>query len=114
MLTENAVEQHRAYSSETEITIVPEADKVSLETIVNLLVNKGVFTTEEIFTLESKIRNGDHSKQDITFVNIKNPYNRGKFPGLKKQMSKRRWSRRVGTWLFGWKWKKIKKNPAYH
>ena len=48
MLTENAVEQHRAYSPETEITIVPEANKISLETVINLLVNKGIFTTEAL------------------------------------------------------------------
>jgi len=27
-------------------------------------------------------------------------------------MSKRRWTRRLGTALFGWKWRKVKKSKS--
>jgi hypothetical protein len=33
---------------------------------------------------------------------------RKKHSWLKRKMSKKRWSRRLGTFLFGWEWKKVK------
>ncbi|MDZ7330594.1 MAG: hypothetical protein ONB31_01305 [candidate division KSB1 bacterium] len=88
---------------------VPNADVISLETIVHMLVAKGVCTAEELFMLEGRVQDLNHKSHGMNFVSIQNQLDRGRFPGLKKAMSKHRWSRRLGTLLFGWKWKKVKK-----
>lgn len=91
---------------------VPNADVISLETIVHMIVNKGICTAEELFLLEGHVQ--DLNQKDTTnhFVNIQNHYERGRFSALKRLMSKYRWSRHLGTIFFGWKWKKIKKKQS--
>lgn len=111
MLQEKITEQSQNKVIEPEIDSVPNAGDISIKTVVNILVKKGVCTTDEIFKLESKLGDGKPYKTDVSFVNIKNPYDRGKFPGVKRWMSKHRWSRKLGTWIFGWKWKRVKKVP---
>lgn len=114
MLSENSVEHHRINSPLTEFKMVAGADQISLETVVNMLIQKGICTTDEIFGLEKNLIKSRNLNPEVTFINIQNPYNRGRFPGLKRAMSKHRWSRKLGSWLFGWKWKKVKKNPSVH
>ena len=89
---------------------VPNADVISLETIVNILVNKGICTTEELFTLEGCVQESNQKDSTKNFIPIQNQFDRGKFPAFKRAMSKHHWSRRIGTMLFGWKWKRVKKN----
>ncbi|NOZ60558.1 MAG: hypothetical protein GXO74_02645 [Calditrichaeota bacterium] len=91
---------------------VPNADIISTETIVNMLVRKGICTAEELFILEGQIQEQSKEAKQNKVISIKNEYDRGRFPALKRWMSKRRWTRRLGTALFGWKWKKVKKSPA--
>jgi hypothetical protein len=91
---------------------VPNADIISTETIVNMLVRKGICTAEELFILEGQIQEQNKNVNDNKVISIKNEYDRGRLPWLKRWMSKRRWTRRLGTALFGWKWKKVKKAPA--
>jgi len=90
--------------------IVAEADMISLETIVHVLVNKGLCSREELLELEQKIQQMQPASQQNSYINIRNNHDRGRFPGLKRSMSNHRWSRQLGTLLFGWKWKKVKKN----
>ncbi|MDZ7264145.1 MAG: hypothetical protein ONB16_06135 [candidate division KSB1 bacterium] len=90
--------------------IVPNADVISPETIVHVLVNKGICTPDELFSLEGRIQKLNETATSNQVVNIQNQYDRGRFPELKRAMSKHRWSRRLGSFLFGWKWKKVKKN----
>lgn len=89
---------------------VPNADMISTETIVHMMVNKGICTVDELFMLEGRIQEAGQHQKNQQYVNIQNQYERGRFSALKRAMSKHRWSRRLGTWLFGWKWKKVKKN----
>ena len=88
---------------------MPDADVISLETVVNMMVKKNICTREELFTLEGKIQEQNKALRNNHFISVNNPYNRGSYSGLKRLMSKRRWSRNLGTALFGWKWKKVKK-----
>ncbi|MFZ5515099.1 MAG: hypothetical protein ACOY90_00575 [Candidatus Zhuqueibacterota bacterium] len=89
---------------------VSDADMISLESVVSILVKKGICTREELLALEEEIRHERIEQPQLKYMNIQNVYDRGRFPGLKRSMSKYRWSRRLGTLLFGWKWKKVKKN----
>ncbi len=94
----------------SDFQFVPNADVISLETMVHMLVTKGVCTAEELFILEGRVQDLNHRSHATNVVSIQNQYNRGRFSGLKKAMSKHRWTRRLGTFLFGWKWKKVKKS----
>lgn len=97
----------------SNIDYVPNADVISLETVVYMMVNKKICTAEELFTLEGRVQELNQQDNKNNFVNIQNHYDRGRLPGLKRFMSKHHWSRRLGTLLFGWKWKKIKKNQSF-
>ncbi|RMF62322.1 MAG: hypothetical protein D6743_12235 [Calditrichaeota bacterium] len=98
---------------------LPIADIISLETVVNLLVDKGICTLEELYEEEWKRRRHLDGSKGQAYVNVGRD---GRESGnmrshsdrqdwLKKKMIKRRWSRRLGTWLFGWQWKKVKSEP---
>jgi hypothetical protein len=90
---------------------VPDADNISKETIINMLVSKGICTVDELFMMEGRIRDEkSYSNDGGMVINIHGIPDRGRFPRLKRSMSKRRWTRRLGTMLFGWKWKKYKKD----
>ena len=98
---------------EDEIDYVPNADVISLETLVNILVKKGICTADELFILERRVQQSNQKNHHSSFVPIQNQYDRGKFPGLKKTLSKYKWSRRLGSLIFGWKWRKVKKNGSH-
>ena len=91
---------------------VPDADVISLETIVNILVKKKICTKEELFILEGRIQEQRRNNKKNNFVSVKNDINHSSHSGLKRMMSKHRWTRRLGTALFGWKWRKVKKSPS--
>lgn len=94
------------------IRSVPNADVISLETMVHMMVNKGICTAEELFMLEGRVQELNQNNKKNNFVSIQNHRDRGRFPALKKAMIKHRWSRRLGTLIFGWKWKKMKKKQS--
>jgi len=96
-----------------EIDYVPNADVISLETLVNIMVKKGICTVDELFMLEGRVQQSNKKNDHNNFVPIQNQYHRGKFSGLKKTMSKYKWARNLGTMIFGWKWKKVKKNGSF-
>lgn len=91
---------------------VPHANEISVEALVNMLVKKGVFSADELFQLEGQIRDENIYKQETGFINInQRQQSNGPINSLKRKMGKKRWTRRLGTFLFGWKWKKVKKSP---
>ncbi len=96
-------------SAEKKDNLVPEADVISLETVVNMLVQKGICTTNELFMLEGKVQKKNEELNKNNYVAIKNKSSQVRFHWLKRKMGKRRWTRRLGTALFGWQWKKVKK-----
>lgn len=100
------------FNEKTAEQFVPNGDIISAEAIVNMLVRKGICTAEELFMLEGQIREKNKETKESKVIAIKSEYNRGRFPWLKRWMSKRRWTRRLGTALFGWKWKKVKKSTS--
>ncbi|HDQ00240.1 MAG TPA: hypothetical protein ENN22_13810 [bacterium] len=89
---------------------VPDADMISMETIVTMLVRKKICTVEELFVLEGQLQEQNQNFHHNNFINIHHNEDRVRFSGLKRKMSRRRWTRRLGTALFGWKWKKVKKS----
>jgi len=95
--------------------LVPQGDTISLETIVNILVKKGLCTTEELFKEEGFIRQKREQLEREEYKKISNinHYQRRHHNStIKRLFSKRRWTRRLGTALFGWKWKKVKKRSS--
>lgn len=113
MRSEELVDRSEGNRGDGNTHFVANADEISLETLINLLAQKKLITVDELFSLESRMRDYKQYRNDVSYVNIKNNYDRGRFPELKKTMSRHRWSRRLGSFLFGWKWKKVKKNPTY-
>jgi len=97
---------------EKKTDLVPDADVISVETIVNILVKKNICTTEELFILEGRIQEQNRNNRKNNFVSVKNGDDHTSYSGLKRIMSKRRWTRRLGTALFGWKWRKVKKSKS--
>ncbi|MFQ5865249.1 MAG: hypothetical protein ACE5IW_08495 [bacterium] len=96
----------------------PVADLVSLEALVNLLVRKGLCTPEELFEEEKRRQDYYQKLKDVSIVKTKELQSRAddsserpRYSWLKRKMSKRRWTRRLGTALFGWRWRKVKKSP---
>ncbi|MFQ5637547.1 MAG: hypothetical protein ACE5IR_06080 [bacterium] len=102
----------------TASTSSPIADIVSLESVVNLLIQKGLCTPEELFEEERKRKTYQQTVKGVSLVKTRQMLNpagerkvlRKKQNWLKRKMSKSRWSRKLGTSLFGWQWKKVKLN----
>ncbi len=94
----------------------PLADIISVETVINVLIQKGLCTPEELFEEERKLREYNSKVKDISIVNTSHlsdskseeKSRRQKQKWLKRKMSKRRWTRRLGTKFLGWQWKKVK------
>ncbi len=97
-----------------DIQYVPNADVISLETMVNMMVKKGICTAEELFMLEGRVQELGQKNNNNKYVSIHNHnhFDRGRFPAFKRAMSQHWLGRRLGTLLFGWKWKKIKKDQS--
>jgi hypothetical protein len=94
------------------------ADLISLEALVNLLVRKGICTPDELFEEERKRQQHYQKIKDVSLVQTKDLDSRGdgeaqgrQSSWLKRKMSKRRWTRKLGTALFGWRWRKVKHDP---
>ncbi|MEE4311590.1 MAG: hypothetical protein V2J62_06940 [candidate division KSB1 bacterium] len=108
MMSEQTME--RKLNGNNGKELLSNADEISVETIANLLVKKGIVSTEELFMLEGRVREEKTRLENANYVNVKNSHIRGSYSGFKKLMSQYRWTRRLGTFLFGWKWKKVKKS----
>ena len=93
---------------------MPMADMISMETVVNLLIRKGICTPEEFFEEERKRHEYGQKFKNVGIVQTPEraqpeaDYKVKKQNWLKRKMSKQRWSRKLGTALFGWQWKKVK------
>jgi curved DNA-binding protein CbpA len=77
-----------------------------------MLVKKKICTADELFMLEGNLQEQNRLHPKNNFVSIQNEEHKSSHSGLKRLMSKRRWTRRLGTALFGWKWKKVKKSSS--
>ncbi|MFQ5675744.1 MAG: hypothetical protein ACE5G1_07600 [bacterium] len=98
------------------------ADVVSLETVVGIMLDKRICTAEELYEAEKNRRLHLDKASGISLVRTDDSGSsrdgespRRKQNWLKRKMSKRRFTRRLGTALFGWEWKKVKlKEGAEH
>lgn len=100
-------------SPEQSMQFVPQADSLSIETVINMLVQKKICTVEELFMLEGKIREKNSEENQTQYVRIKEhqeEHSANEMRWLKRKFSKHRWTRRLGTFLFGWHWRKIKRS----
>ena len=94
-------------------------DLVSLEALVNVLIRNGVCTAEELFEEERTRRIYLDSTKNISLVKTEDSgQSLGSSPDkrnrswLKRKMSKRRWTRKLGEVLLGWEWRKVQNNKG--
>ena len=98
--------------------LVPDANEISTETLVTILVNKGICTTAELVAVEQKIRAEQQWQKHVAHEHLKQAGmgKTGKSTNhwLKRQFLKFRLTRKLGTALFGWRWKRVKRPPHEH
>ena len=92
-------------------------DLVSLEALVNVLIRNGICTAEELFEEERTRRLYLSSVKDISIVKTdgsadshQGSSDKSNRSWLKRKMSKRRWTRKLGAIFFDWEWKKVRNN----
>lgn len=78
---------------------------ISLASLIRLLVDKGVITTEDLLKYELEYKNFKANRHHNDFGNN---HHHSHLRWLKRLASKRRWSRNLTARLFGWEWKKVK------
>jgi hypothetical protein len=89
----------------------------SVEALAALLVRKGLCTEAELTEEESRLRRESGRSDDSQYVRIGKSdthwehEHRPQHP-LRRYFAKYRWTRRLGTAIFGWKWKKMRKDPS--
>lgn len=89
---------------------------ISVEALVNVMLRKGLCTEAELLDEERRHR-GDDGQGDSQYVRIGGStrkaenWSRPQHP-LRRIFSKYRWSRHLGSALFGWKWKKLKRDHS--
>lgn len=105
---ENGAEPRKAF---------PATDLVSLESLINVLIRNGICTAEELFEEEQSRRLYLNSTKDSSLVRIGDSEQRQKSSSaqrnrswLRRKMSRRKWTRKLGSLLFGWEWRKIRNN----
>ncbi len=93
------------------------ADLVSLQALVNVLIRNGICTADELFEEEQTQRLYLNSAKDILIVKTdgsadshQGSSDKSNRSWLKRKMSKRRWTRKLGAIFFGWEWKKVRNN----
>jgi hypothetical protein len=91
--------------------------RVSVEALVAVLVRRGLCTAAELIEEEARLRSESGRFDDSQYVRIGDGDthaehgHRQQHP-LRRYFAKYRWTRRLGTALFGWKWKKTKKDHS--
>ncbi len=115
---ENSTDFYHNEHEPPQPKVTPIADIISLETVVNMLVQKGVCTAEELYEEERRHREISRQLGKIRIVQtpidpeqLQREELRKKQNWLKRKMSKHRWSRQLGTKVFGWQWKKVRVAP---
>jgi hypothetical protein len=87
--------------------LVPDrefASAISIETLVKLLVSKGLLSVHELLEEEKKTRASTLQQEPPDPEHAGSSKNRG----LRRLAAKHRWSRHITSLFFGWQWKKIK------
>lgn len=99
---------------------------ISLQAVIETLVARGIVSLKELSDSEKKLRSGflkagpastAQTTETVSTVSMvrttgyiaHHETHLHKFRWLRKKMVKYRWSRRLGTKLFGWHWKRMSK-----
>lgn len=105
------------HGGETPHNQADVVERISVETLVAVMVRKGLCTEAELLEEENLRRAESGRFQDSQYLRIDNDevnaehWGRPQHP-LRKMFARFRWSRRLGTAIFGWKWKKLKKDHS--
>ncbi|MDQ7063193.1 MAG: hypothetical protein Q9P90_02990 [candidate division KSB1 bacterium] len=101
--------------------------QISPAALVQVLLNKGIVTLDELERAQMQLHERREKSRPEPLPENSATYTFGasqrkrrsrhshrSFRGswLKKHMARFRWSRRLGTLLFGWKWKRISKGTS--
>jgi hypothetical protein len=88
------------------------SDKISLEALINVVLQQGLCTEEQLFAEEARLRAVQRTMSNMQFRPVRvstAPREIQKKHPVKKWAAERRWARRIGGFLFGWQWRKFKK-----
>lgn len=114
MITDEETMGERVIRIPETPNLVPQGDSISVETIVNILVQKRICSVEELFRLEGQIREKQQVSQQAEYYRIKQQSelvsHETKHRWLRRLFIKYHWTRRLGTILFGWRWKKVRQS----
>ncbi|MCK5739336.1 hypothetical protein KAH55_09145 [bacterium] len=98
--------------------LVPGANEISTETLVTILVNKGICTKDELVAVEQKIRTEEQLHKKMAYEHLKQSgtakTGSSRNQWLRRQFSKSKLGRKLGTALFGWRWKRVKRPAPEH
>lgn len=106
--------------AESPNAVVSSLENVSLEAVINVLIKRGICTEAELLAAENELRTSDFRSQTVEEAAYLKPVqtysareeshrhrhvddNRAR--GWAAQYS---WSRKIGGFLFGWKWHRKK------
>ena len=95
-------------SHDTLTVDFPLADTISVSTLVNLLLQKGILSVDELLEEESRTLQWQHETTKDAAKNKFHILPTIKWRWLQRLMCKRHWSRVLGTRIFGWRWKKVR------
>lgn len=92
-------------------------NRVSVEALINVLIKRGLCTANELLAEENRLHAWRATTPSLDFTPVQIQRESHARPSHKPQAgnrlrrlaSKRQWSRRLGTLLFGWKWHRRKK-----
>ncbi len=88
-------------------------DKISLEAVINVLLQQGMFTEEQLSQEEARLRAVRRTMSNLHFQPVRRTRaarkEKQKKHPLKQWAAQRRWARQIGSFVFGWKWRKFKK-----
>ena len=82
-------------------------NEISAAALTRLLIQKGIFTPDEILQQERELR-----LHDLNHSNENHDCHRRHSSRLRRLASQRRWSRKITHFFLGWEWKRAasKKN----
>ena len=88
-------------------------DQISLEAVINVLIQRGLCTEEQLLNEETRLRAIRRTVSRMHFQPVRRTSAAGKARRkrhpIKQWAAQRRWARQAGSLLFGWKWRKFKK-----
>ncbi len=90
-------------------------DRVSVQALINVLIKRGLCIENELLAEEDRLQARRETAPRLDFTPVQIPresyeHKRRDINRLRRWASKRQWSRKLGTLLFGWKWHRKKRD----